>query len=155
MKSDHNILEQEKQKLKRNAFNVPEGYFDSLEDRLSQKIERKNVAATHQKRFLQIAIPAAAAIVVLLASLFIFNRTPQPDPPLFDSQEYSFADQVYSFTGISEYDMINYLENDTLNYFSPQVMSLQVDLVASQDSTGLINYLIADDDISVDFILEM
>lgn len=63
------------QKLKANPFAVPEGYFDSLQERIQGKIESYHEVAPIRPFPVKILLWASAAAVLIILSLAFFLRS--------------------------------------------------------------------------------
>ena len=112
---------------KQNAFTVPEGYFDAMHDRLTERIAAKSQPQPSRWRVLrpQLAFATGLMALVVAGGLFLFSD-------FKESPSIMMYDDLYAYAA----DMLNIDENAIL-----QLMSEETHDGSSIDTDAIINYL--------------
>ncbi|MBQ9582811.1 MAG: hypothetical protein IJR25_00595 [Bacteroidales bacterium] len=90
--------------LKKGAFSVPEGYFDSLEERVMQRIGEKKPAGRRTPLPKWWISAAAACAVALLALSIRFYITPGTDATAYDDDSGYIELMDVSSRTLAEYE---------------------------------------------------
>lgn len=150
MKKDLHINREIKEELKENPFEVPENYFDHFDKQLRERIavQERPIKSIFQSRILY---SAAATVALLIIGTWFFILKPS-NTSQDNANDLAVSDLVIG--DFSEYDMLSFLENDSnladISFDSDIIISIDEE----DESSEIINYLV-DNDVSVDFILEM
>ena len=139
--------------LKKNPFRVPEGYFDSLEDRIREKIaEEESISSEKPKKFyfhIKSAVSMAASLLLLfglgygimtVVSFFGNNETGDDADRIVYIEEGFLRSSFIDFM----YDDIDYndevkLDSETLSELNENITLLLRDL----SEEDLIDYYLA------------
>ncbi len=113
---------------KENPFIVPEGYFESLPTKISERIELKREEPFWVKAFQLIKKPAYAAVlslisIIIVASIFIFHKQNTDDTSLLS--DITFND----------------LMNENPELIENMDVSLLIEAYASADNSSVQQYL--------------
>jgi len=111
---------------KQNAFTVPEGYFDVLQDRLSERIAAESPPAPSRWRVLrpQFAFAAGLTALVVAGGLYLFNLK-ESSPTMMYDDLYAYAADVLN---IDEGAVLRLMAEDKQDDFAV-------------DTDAVINYL--------------
>jgi hypothetical protein len=125
---------------KQNAFTVPEGDFDAMHDRLSERIAATTQSPPSWRRILrpQLAFATGLMALVVAGGLFLFNNLEESYPTMMYDDFYAYAA-----------DMLNIDENTVLHLM---IEDRHDD--SSIDTDVIINYL-ADASISLSDIASL
>lgn len=94
-------------KTSENGFNVPENYFETLEKRIQQRIPKGKTIPLNTSIIKKYMIGVAASILFIAGFFLIKNKTSNNIPTLI----YSEVD----VTNLSNEDIINYVDIEDIN----------------------------------------
>lgn len=118
------------EKLKKNIFETPEGYFDALPERLQERIRQKE----QEKKvfsFPQWTYAAAASVLLLLVvGIFFFQPADQPAENIASEQN---IEQLLA--SVSEDEIIDYLQ------MNAEASTLELSLTEEEQQELLLNEL--------------
>ncbi len=100
-----------------SGFKVPDGYFDTLPQKVAQRIDEKPVIKLYRKSSF---IYAAAAILVLALLIPFYNSIKPPT----ELDESTLENYLAYQSGISQYELMTMLEGDDIDKME---MELQID----------------------------
>ncbi|WKN32702.1 hypothetical protein PZB74_05005 [Porifericola rhodea] len=118
-------------KLKKNVFEAPEGYFEGLQGRIARRIaedEKEESPTTFSITRWTYAV-AASVLVLLVASLFLFKPTEETN----NMASTTDVDQLLA--SVSDEDMLSYLESHT------ETATLAMSLTEAEQQELLLNEL--------------
>ena len=140
-----------------NPYKVPEGYFDSLQDQIMQKI-RQEKKTTHRRLW----IPAAVAAVLAACALMFFLLIPRQDSgnEITSPTEYTYADAVREYlenqdideesiiavmndnqnNEVNALDLISPISNDSIPGVKKNENTIQLDSTITNDD--ILQYLL-------------
>ena len=116
---------------KKQIFTTPEDYFDKLPSRIQARIESKRKTTEYQVSLIPILKYALPVVVILVAGIFWFNRTPKqidPESVLASIQ----TDDLIAYLDDSELTTDEVIQAgnfdaDDLNDIEEEVFSLTID----------------------------
>lgn len=127
---------------KKDVFKVPEGYFNSFEEKLKTKLQETKSSKT---RIYNVVLPyvyMAASIIVLaiaiktVLNVFVDKKEIKNQTP--EIQEYTFAEAYYDDIYNDQLLIIDYMEN----YYNENQNSDDNNLSALELEDYLVNYYI-------------
>ena len=94
----------------KNVYQIPEGYFDNLAGNILDKIKSRQPAkvVSMGHKVMRYAVAAAIVGVMAIGGWMYFNNAAPTEQPL------AAIEKLSDDSGVSEQEMSNYLENETL-----------------------------------------
>lgn len=122
--------------MKKMSFNVPDGYFESLQDRLSEVSRNEARPRLYRKTSLYMAVAAGLAAVIVAGGFFL-DLIPVSDPEAVfmaavqDSNSYADPAAARYVDSATDYDQEG---NDAMEYLIYSGISAEdVALILSED----------------------
>ncbi|MBL4587695.1 MAG: hypothetical protein JKX84_11665 [Flavobacteriales bacterium] len=139
-----NIKNVSKEELKRNSFNIPEGYFENLTPRIMESVRAsENTSEDVAFSWNRILVPAFGMAAVVLAAWFFLNPT---------SDKTLDLDTVIANMTIEELDLFANFETEELLAYG-LVDYTEIELESGMDQEELFDYLL-EDDLDLNTIIE-
>lgn len=132
----------------KNPYQVPTGYFENFAASVLNKIQQpaKVVRMNTVRRFMRYAAAAIITGAIAIGGWFYFNN--KPDAATTAATNIAAVDKISDDNKISDEELTNYLENETLNVAVNTVANDEMDasdvkeMLSDVSETELQNYLI-------------
>ena len=105
MSTGSNILESIE--LRQTPFTVPEGYFDTLSERVNARLKEEKKVSRDAFRPVWRAVAAAACFIVAALGIWRFLPESQPETTASADQEY-----IITYLDVSDVQLADYGESD-------------------------------------------
>lgn len=123
-----------------SGFTIPDGYFDSFSDKVLSRLPQQETKVISIQKSQKLWYYAAAAVIVLMLSVPLYNRYAAPSE---DLDSVTLENYITSQSGISQDEIASLLDQDDLDKMK---LDLNVDDSAIEEAlksnTNLEEYLL-------------